>query len=101
MPEMFIAAALLLVTVMVLALLVEPTSTLVKDKLAGEKVNEAVVPEEPVPDSATLREPAPYAMDNAPSIIPSYVGLKVTVIVHFFFASKLVLQGEAPLPAAV
>jgi hypothetical protein len=99
MPEIFIAPVVLLVTVTVLPLLVVPTKTLVNDKVAGEKVNGTVPPEEPLPERAMFNEPEVYVIDRAPAIRPLYVGLKVTVIVQCCLASKLVPQGDVPLPA--
>jgi hypothetical protein len=83
-PLIVTVLALLFVTVMVLAALAMPMPVFAKLSVAGLKVNGAVGPPVPVPESATisgLRGPL-VGSARLPLIEPLEVGAKVTVIVQ-------------------
>ena len=75
------ATVAVLVTVIVLAALVTPRSTLPNDSASGAIENVAITP---VPDNDTVFVPAPLPAftDNFADFNPTLVGLNVTVIVH-------------------
>jgi hypothetical protein len=81
---MVTALALTFFTLTTFPALVVFTTTLPKDKLAGEKVSGALEPPEPVPDRPTScgLNCALYAIVSAPLMVPFTVGWKVTARVQ-------------------
>jgi len=62
--------------------------------VVGEKVSGAVVPPEPVPESAMScgENPAPSVMATEPLTLPSADGVKVTAILHLAFDASEAAQ---------
>src|SRR5207237_10431333 len=103
MPEIFTEEVPAFVTVSFRSPLVVPATTPLKEKLAGEKVNGCgVAALAPVPVSEVTwgLGSAPCVRVSAPFTAPLVVGLKVTAMVQFAFAARVVPQGVLPLPLA-
>jgi hypothetical protein len=79
-----IELALVFFTVTTFAALVVPTASAVKVTVVGEKVSGAVLPPEPVPESAMScgENPAASVMLTAPLTLPFAVGVNVIAILH-------------------
>jgi len=85
-----IVLALTFFTVTVFAVLVVPTASVLKVRLAGVNVSGAVLPPEPVPENVATcgLNDVLSVMVAAPLIAPAAVGLNVTAILHLAFAAS-------------